>query len=405
MTVTLADVERARERQDDLSVVKQTPLEHSRSFSDFADADVHLKMEHLQRTGSFKTRGAYNKIAALADEGEIEQIVAASAGNHAQGVAIAATKLGMDATIVMPKSAPQAKVDATRGYGAEVVLHGRNFPAALERAKEMAEDPAVEFIPPYDDPLVIAGQGTIGMEIHEDLPAVDTVVAPIGGGGLISGVSAALAELAPDVRVVGVQAEEAATVPESLDKGIPTTIDDVDTVADGIATGGVSDLTFDLIEEHVDDVVVVSDQEIATAILLLLQRTKQLVEGAGAASVAAIMSEDLDVSGETVVPILSGGNLDMTTLQRLLSHALASNDQLVQLQVRVNERPGVLQEIATTIAEYDGNIREVTHERAVGDLDVGEADIIFTVETGGSQQSTRIKEAIEALGHEVKRQN
>ncbi|HKL28397.1 MAG TPA: threonine ammonia-lyase [Natrialbaceae archaeon] len=405
MTVTLADVERARERQDDLSVVKRTPLEHSRSFSDFADADVHLKMEHLQRTGSFKTRGAYNKIAALADEGEIEQIVAASAGNHAQGVAIAATKLGMDATIVMPKSAPQAKVDATRGYGAEVVLHGRNFPAALERAKEMAEDPAVEFIPPYDDPLVIAGQGTIGMEIHEDLPAVDTVVAPIGGGGLISGVSAALAELAPDVRVVGVQAEEAATVPESLDKGIPTTIDDVDTVADGIATGGVSDLTFDLIEEHVDDVVVVSDQEIATAILLLLQRTKQLVEGAGAASVAAIMSEDLDVSGETVVPILSGGNLDMTTLQRLLSHALASNDQLVQLQVRVNERPGVLQEIATTIAEYDGNIREVTHERAVGDLDVGEADIIFTVETGGSQQSTRIKEAIEALGHEVKRQN
>jgi len=405
MTVTLADVERARERQDDLSVVKQTPLEHSRSFSDFADADVHLKMEHLQRTGSFKTRGAYNKIAALADEGEIEQIVAASAGNHAQGVAIAATKLGMDATIVMPKSAPQAKVDATRGYGAEVVLHGRNFPAALERAKEMAEDPAVEFIPPYDDPLVIAGQGTIGMEIHEDLPAVDTVVAPIGGGGLISGVSAALAELAPDVRVVGVQAEEAATVPESLDKGIPTTIDDVDTVADGIATGGVSDLTFDLIEEHVDDVVVVSDQEIATAILLLLQRTKQLVEGAGAASVAAIMSEDLDVSGETVVPILSGGNLDMTTLQRLLSHALASNDQLVQLQVRVNERPGVLQEIATTIAEHDGNIREVTHERAVGDLDVGEADIIFTVETGGSQQSTRIKEAIEALGHEVKRQN
>jgi threonine dehydratase len=405
MTVTLADVERARERQDDPSVVKRTPLEYSRSFSDFADADVHLKMEHLQRTGSFKTRGAYNKIAALADEGTVEQIVAASAGNHAQGVAIAATKLGMDATIVMPKSAPQAKVDATRGYGADVVLHGRNFPAALERAKEMAEDPAVEFIPPYDDPLVIAGQGTIGMEIHEDLPDVDTVIAPIGGGGLISGVSAALAELAPDVRVVGVQAEEAATVPESLDKGIPTTIDDVDTVADGIATGGVSDLTFDLIERHVDEVVVVSDQEIATAILLLLQRTKQLVEGAGAASVAAMLSEDLDVSGETVVPILSGGNLDMTTLQRLLSHALASNDQLVQLQVRVNERPGTLQEIANTIAEHDGNIREVTHERAVGDLDVGEADIIFTVETGGSQQSARIKEAIEDLGHEVKRQN
>ncbi|MFW6376754.1 MAG: threonine ammonia-lyase [archaeon] len=405
MTVTLADVERARERQDDPSVVKRTPLEYSRSFSDFADADVHLKMEHLQRTGSFKTRGAYNEIAALADEGEIEQVVTASAGNHAQGVAIAATKLGMDATIVMPKSAPQAKVDATRGYGAEVVLHGRQFPAALERAKELAEDPAVEFIPPYDDPLVIAGQGTIGMEIHEDLPDLDTVIVPIGGGGLIGGVSVALAELAPDVRVVGVQAGEAATVPESLDKGIPTTIDDVDTVADGIATGGISDLTFDIIEQHVDDVVVVSDQEIATAILLLLQRTKQLVEGAGAASVAATLSDDLDVAGETVVPILSGGNLDMTTLQRLLSHALASNDQLVQLQVRVNERPGTLQEIANTIAEHDGNIREVTHERAVGDLDVGEADIIFTVETGGSQQSARIRKAIEDLGHEVKRQN
>jgi len=405
MTVTLADVERARERQDDPSVVKRTSLEYSRSFSRFADADVHLKMEHLQRTGSFKTRGAYNKIAALAEAGDVERIVAASAGNHAQGVAIAATKLGIDATIVMPSSAPQAKVDATRGYGAEVVLHGRNFQAALARATEIAEDPAVEFIPPYDDPLVIAGQGTIGLEIHEDLPDLDTVVVPIGGGGLISGVSTALAELAPDVRVVGVQAEEAATVPESLDKGIPTTIDDVDTVADGIATGGVSDLTFDLIEDHVDEVVVVSDQEIATAVLLLLQRAKQLVEGAGAASVAAVLSDDLDVSGEKVVPILSGGNLDMTTLQRLLSHALASNDQLVQLRVRVNERPGVLEDIANVIAANDGNIRDVSHERAVGGLDVGEAYITFMVETGGSQQSDRIQRAIDNLGHDVVRQN
>ncbi|MFQ3294542.1 MAG: threonine dehydratase [Halobacteriales archaeon] len=405
MSVTLADVERARERQDDPSVVKRTPLEYSRSFSEFADADVHLKMEHLQRTGSFKTRGAYNKIAALEEEGGVAQIVAASAGNHAQGVAIAATKLGIDSTIVMPSSAPQAKVDATRQYGAEVVLHGRNFPAALERAKEMAEDPAVEFIPPYDDPLVIAGQGTVGIEIHDALPDIDTVVVPIGGGGLISGVSAVLVERSPDVRVVGVQAEEAATVPESLDKGIPTTIDDVDTVADGIATGGVSELTFDLIEEHVDEVVVVSDQEIATALLLLLQRSKQLVEGAGAASVAATLSDALDVSGETVVPILSGGNLDMTTLQRLLSHALASNDQLIQLRVRVNERPGVLEDIANVIAANDGNIRDVSHERAVGDLDVGEAYITFTVETGGSQQSDRIQRAITNLGHDVVRQN
>jgi len=403
-TLTVEDVRAARERLDDEAIVRETPIDTSRSLSAFADADVHLKMEHLQRTGSFKTRGAYNKLSQV-DSDEVGQVVAASAGNHAQGVALAATKTGIPSTIVMPRNAPQAKVDATRSYGADVELEGDDFQGAMSHARWLAADDDALFVHAYDDPDIVAGQGTLGLEIAEQVPDVDTVVVPIGGGGLISGIGLALAATAPDARVVGVQASGAATVARSLDKGAPVTVDDPDTIADGIATGGISELTLGLIEEHVDEVVTVSDDEIARAILLLLERAKQLVEGAGAASVAAVLSDDLDVSDETILALLCGGNIDIPRLQEVLEHAMTDRTQLLRLQVRIEDRPGRMADVSERIAEQGANIREVRHDRTVDDLDVGEAYLAFQVVTSGRGQAENVVAAIEDGGYEVERVN
>jgi len=400
--VTLDDVEAARERFDE-AVVQRTGVDRSRSLSEMTGADVHLKMEHLQRTGSFKTRGAYNKLQQVAERGGIERVVAASAGNHAQGVALAATRTGIDSTIVMPENAPQAKVEATREYGADVELRGEDFQSAMAYARSLTEDEATAFVHAYDDPAIVAGQGTIGVEIHEQVPDADTVVVPIGGGGLIGGVSAALGELAPDVRVVGVQAEQAATVPESLDKGIPASIDSPKTIADGIATGGISELTLGLIEAHVDEVVTVSDDEIARAELLLLERAKQLVEAAGASSIAALLSDDLDVSGETVVPVLSGGNIDISMLQTVLTQALTERSQLLRLRIRIEDEPGEMTTLSGIIADTGANIRTVRHDRAVDDLRVGEAYLVFQVVTSGTAHAENIVEKVRDAGYEVER--
>lgn len=400
-SVTFDDIEAAISRLDDESVVKRTPVEKSTSLGRIVGGEVYLKMEHLQWTGSFKTRGAYNKLARCVSEGGIEHAVAASAGNHAQGVALAATTLDVDSTIVMPKTAPQTKIDATRGYGAAVELHGNDFQTAMAHAKELADGGESTFIHAYDDPDIIAGQGTLGVEMAEECPEVDTIVVPIGGGGLISGISLAFSEIAPDVRVVGVQAEKAVTVPKSLDKGFPETLDSVDTIADGIATGGVSELTLGIIDAHVDEIVTVSDSEIAHAVLLLLERAKQLVEGAGAAGVAAILSSDLDVEDETVMALLCGGNLDMTMLQTVLVHALTDRKQLLHLRVKIEDIPGRMAEISTLISEHDANIRSVRHERAIEDLDVGEAYLVFRIETSGVQHSNAITDAIEESGYDV----
>lgn len=404
-TVEFADIEAASDRLDDESVVKHTPVERSTSLGELTGGNVFLKMEHLQWTGSFKPRGAYNKIAQLVEDDATERVVAASAGNHAQGVALAATKLGMEATIVMPKPAPQAKVDATRGYGATVELVGQDFQEAMTHAQGLVEDDATAFVHAYDDPDIVAGQGTLGVEMCEDCTDVDTVVVPIGGGGLISGIATAFDKLSPDTRVVGVQAEGAATVPESLDKGIPETLDSVDTIADGIATGGISELTLSLIEEHVDEIVTVTDTEIARAILLLLERAKQVVEGAGAASVAAILSETLDVEDETVLALLCGGNLDMTMLQTVLVHALTDREQILRLRIRIDDRPGEMNEISGIIADHDANIRMVRHDRSVPELDVGEAYLVFQIETSGSGHARDVIRSIRDHGYEVRHEN
>ncbi|QCS40822.1 threonine ammonia-lyase [Natrinema versiforme] len=403
--VAFEDIEAARDRLDDESVVKPTPVERSTSLDELTGGEVHLKMEHLQWTGSFKTRGAYNKIAQCVAEGETERVVAASAGNHAQGVALAATELGVDSTIVMPRGAPQAKVDATRGYGADVELVGSDFREAMAHARGLVDDERTTFVHAYDDPAIVAGQGTLGLEMYDDLSSVDTVVVPIGGGGLISGIATAFAERSPETRIVGVQAAGASTVSESLRKGTAVSLDSVDTIADGIATGGISDLTLSLIEDRVDEVVTVTDGEIARAVLLLLERAKQVVEGAGAASVAAIVSDELDVRGETVMPLLSGGNLDMTMLQTVLVHALTDREQLLRLRVRIDDRPGKMEEVSGLIAERGANIQTVRHDRSAPELDVGEAHLVFQIETSGSGQSRAIVRSIRDRGYEVKHVN
>ncbi|RQG90075.1 threonine ammonia-lyase [Natrarchaeobius halalkaliphilus] len=402
MTVTISDIRRAQNRCDDDDVVRVTPIETSRTLDSEVGADVRLKMEHLQRTGSFKTRGAYNKLTKLTESGtDRTDVIAASAGNHAQGVALAATKAGLDSTIVMPKNAPQAKIDATKGYGGTVDLHGKTFRDAMGYAKSIADDDSV-FVHAYDDPDIVAGQGTLGLEIIEQVPDVDTVIVPIGGGGLIGGIATAIGERSPETRIIGVQADGAATVPESLEAGAPRTRESVQTIADGIATGGISDLTYQLITEYVDDVITVTDTEIAESVLFLLERTKQMVEGAGAISVAALRSGQLDVEGEVVVPLLCGGNLSMTDLQTVLTHGLTHRDQLVRLRVQIVDQPGEMNRISEAIGDHGANISDVSHERSAKDLDVGDAYLQFRIETSGSDQTERIVESIREMGYDVR---
>ncbi|WP_123619826.1 threonine ammonia-lyase [Halorubrum sp. CSM-61] len=411
-SVTIANVEAAADRLEPAAIVQRTPVERSRSLSERCGADVRLKMEHLQRTGSFKTRGAYNAISRAVERAadgtdgpDIERVVAASAGNHAQGVALAASGAEIDATIVMPESAPAAKIEATRGYGAEVVLRGSAFPEAMAHAQTLIDEPGVHFVHAFDDPDVVAGQGTLGLEVLDQVPDVDTVLVPVGGGGLAGGVAAAVKARSPETRVVGVQTEGASTLSESLAAGELVTREEPDTIADGIATGGLSELTFGLLNEHLDDAVVVSDDDVAAAILLLLERAKQMIEGAGATAAAALLNDDavddLDVAGETVVPLLCGGNIDVTTLKEVVTHALVDRDQLIELSVRIDDTPGTMGEISTLIGGERANIRTVRHERSRPDLPVGDADLVFEVETNGPAHVDRVLKAVREAGYEV----
>jgi len=401
MTVSLADVREARERIRRVERMRETPVRQSATLGETVGADLWLKLEHFQKTGSFKPRGAYNRICQIAERGEADRVVAASAGNHAQGVAFAATECGLDSLVFMPETAPQAKIDATRGYGATVELRGDTFADAMAAAQECADKPGTAFVHAYDDAEVIAGQGTLGLELLEQVPDLDTVVVPIGGGGLISGVATAMQAAESDVRVVGVQAEDAATAPQSLRKGEPVENENPNTIADGIATGSLSDQTFEIIQGRVDEVVTVDDTEIANATLWLLERTKQMVEGAAAASVAPLLSGELDVDG-TVVPLLCGGNIDIATLQDVLTRALVDRRQFVTIRIRIDDRPGVLGELASLFGKHDTNIRDVRHDRSEQGLPVGEADIVARLTTPSEAAIERIVEDIENAGYTVR---
>lgn len=387
----------ARGRVD--GTVRHTPLEHSTTFSERTGAEIHLKLELFQRTGAFKIRGATNRIATLSESEQDAGVVTASAGNHAQGVAIAATRAGVDSTIVMPEHAPISKVKATEGYGSTVVLHGVDYNEAQAHAHEIEREEERTYLHAFDDWSVMAGQGTIGLEIMDDCPDVDAVVVPIGGGGLIAGVATAVKEIDPEVRVIGVQAEGASSVVDSLTAGEIVELDTVDTIADGIATRRVGDKPFRVIQERVDDVVTVSDSEIAMAITLLLERSKVLAEGAGATALAAVLGRAFEFeSNETIVPVLSGGNIDPNVLTTVLMRGLVQSGRYVRLKTILKDRPGALMELSEIIAENRANVYAIKHDRTARDIGMSSAEVELDLETRGHDHVEQLIVSLEERG-------
>jgi len=377
---TIADIWRARDALR--GHIGVTPMLHSRTFSAMTGTDVYLKAENLQRSGSFKIRGATYRIAQLTPEERKGGVIAASAGNHAQGVAIAAQSLGIPCTIVMPEGAPLAKLMATQSYGATVVLHGVAYDDAYAHACELQRELGATFIHAFNDPAIIAGQGTIGLEILTEVPDADVIIVPIGGGGLIAGIATAAKALRPNVEIIGVQAAGANSTQRSLAAGQPTIMPTVNTIADGISTKTPGALPFSIIQQHVSRVVTVEDEETASAILLLLERCKLLVEGAGAVGIAALLKPGLlDLVGKRVVVVLSGGNIDMNLIGRFIEFGLAAQGRILVLHTVLMDRPGALMQLLELIAAQGVNLREVTHRRAMPLLPVQQVEVTMTLET------------------------
>jgi threonine dehydratase len=380
---TLADIQEARQRL--LGIAELTPIYLSESFSRRCGREVRLKAENLQRTGAFKVRGAVNKLTTLSPEERAAGVVAASAGNHGQAVAWAARELGIHARIFVPDTAPMAKVEACRNYGAETVLSGEYFEDAMAAAIVYVEETGGTFIHPYEDQLVVAGQGTIGLELLEQEPDVETVLIPIGGGGLALGISTALRALRPEVRIVGVEAGR---------EGY--------TIADGIAVKVPSDFTIPLLEDLLDDIVSVTDEEISEAIVLLMERAKLVVEGAGAVGVAALLSGKAGASG-TAVPILSGGNIDPTLLISVMRHGLTVAGRYLVARTQIADRPGELIKLLSLVAEERGNLIAVEHHREGMDIPVSATEVELTIVTRDEEHCLRLVEAMEERGYKVQR--
>ncbi|MES3161824.1 MAG: threonine ammonia-lyase [Halorubrum sp.] len=398
--LTLSAIRDARERVDE--VARTTPLERSRTFSEMTGADVHLKLENLQRTGAFKIRGATNRIATLPDVDREAGVVTASAGNHAQGVALAAQRAGVDATVVMPRFAPVSKVKATRGYGANVRLEGVDYEEAQAYAHELEREHGLTYVHAFDDPAVMAGQGTLGLEVVDQCPDLDTVVVPIGGGGLIAGVAVAIKEQHPNVRVVGVQAEGAASAPASLEADERRELDSVDTIADGIATRSVGEQPFEVMREYVDEAVVVDDREIALALTLLLERSKTLVEGAGAVSLAAVLSDAFTYGAdETIVAALCGGNIDLNRLGTVIRRGLVQMGRYLKITIDLKDRPGELERVASIVARTGANVYAVHHDRTSRDVAVNAAELELELETDDADHAADIVDELQAEGYDV----
>jgi len=396
--LSLADIEAARELLT--GIVRVTPLEESRPLSVALGVPTWLKCEHLQRAGSYKVRGAYTRIARLTGAERARGVVAASAGNHAQGVALAAELLGARATVFMPEGAPLPKVTATRNYGAAIEYAGNTVDDALVAAEDFAAHTGAVLIHPFDHRDVIAGQGTVGLEILDQCPEVATIVAAVGGGGLISGVAVAVKALKPDVRIIGVQAAGAASYPPSLAAGAPVKLAESTTIADGIAVLRPGKLTFAHVTDLVDDIVTVSDDDLSSALLVLLERHKMVVEPAGAASVAALLSGAVPVIGPTVA-VLSGGNIDPMLLLRVIQHGLASAGRFLRLSVRCGDRPGELARLLAEIAETRANVVDITHTRESPRLSFGEVEVALSVETRGPEHSAALISALRGTGYLV----
>lgn len=399
---TLSDVEAARKRLH--GVVHRTPVTPSHTFSERTGADVHLKLENLQRTGSFKIRGAYNKIASLEAAQRASGVVAASAGNHAQGVALGAKLAGIPATIVMPERASITKAEAVRGYGAELILFGRDYNEAEARAKQIEKERGMAFVHAFNDSLVMAGQGTLGLELIEDVPDVETILVPVGGGGLLAGIATAVKAKRPDVRVIGVEATGASKLGDSLRKGSTQMLPSVNTIADGLAARKIGDYCFEAIQKHVTEVVSVDEDEIAAAILLLLERAKTLVEGAGAVALAGLLSGQVKTKpGERVAVVLSGGNIDVTLLDHILQRGLSQTGRLVTIRTVLEDRPGALRDLLSLLATLGANVESIEHQRTKLDISLGKAEVHLRLDTRSAEHVSEILKVMNEKGYAVRR--
>ena len=397
-TVTLADIEAAREVLTGVSIT--TPMEESRWLTGLAGGPVHLKCENLQRTGSFKIRGAYLRMSRLSAEERAFGVVAASAGNHAQGVALAAQMLDIKATVFMPEGAPIPKEKATRGYGAEVVFEGRYIDQALLAARRFAEETGAVLIHPFDHEDIVAGQGTCGLEVLDQMPGLRTLLVPTGGGGLVAGMATAIKALRPDVRVVAVQAAGAAALPESLTRGVPTPLESMTTMADGIAVGCPGVVPFQAMQAYVDDVVTVSEESLARAVLALVERAKMVVEPAGAAAVAAIL-DDPSAYATPAVAVLSGGNIDPLLLGKVIRHGMAAAGRYLHLRVCIPDIPGGLARLLGELAGAQANVLEVMHERISPTLNLDEVEVQVQLETRGDQHAERVLSRLRERGYRI----
>lgn len=367
----------------------------------FCDNHIFLKTENIQSTGSFKVRGAYFKISELTEEEKKRGVIACSAGNHAQGVALAATKHGVKSLICLPEGAPISKIQATKGYGADLCLVKGVYDDAYQKALELKEQYGYTFVHPFDDEDVIAGQGTVALEILEDMPKVDAIVVPIGGGGLISGIAYTIKNLKSKIKVYGVQAEGAPSMYRSVKEGAPITLDEVNTIADGIAVKHPGTLTYELTKKYVDDIFTVSEDEIATAIVTLMERKKMVAEGAGAVSVAAAMFNKLPLKDKNVVCIVSGGNIDVNKLSRVITRGLINSGRRCSLTLRLMDKPGQFSEVARVLAEHGANVISAFHERASTDADINFCYIKLDLETRDFEHIETIKHALEAEGFRI----
>ncbi|HEV2398689.1 MAG TPA: threonine ammonia-lyase [Candidatus Sulfotelmatobacter sp.] len=374
--------------------IRVSPCPFSESFSNATNNSIYLKLDNQQRTGAFKERGALNKLLLLGKEERSRGVIAASAGNHAQGVAYHAGKHGIRARIVMPLPTPLTKVSATKAYGAEVLLHGANYDEAYEKAVEQTQSEGLTLIHAFDDDTVIAGQGTLGLEILQQHPDIEVIVSPIGGGGLIGGIACAVKESKPSVKVYGVQPARLPSMKAAVAEGKPVTLQSAKTIADGIAVRRAGERTLPLVQKYVDDIVTVEEEEIANAILLLLEREKTLAEGAGAAAIAAILNRKLPLERKRVAVLVCGGNIDVTLLSRIIERGLVKDGRLVRLRVHLPDYPGALHKLTGILAEHRANIVETAYDRAYHGVNLGDTAIDITMETRGPDH---IAELISAL--------
>jgi threonine dehydratase len=395
--IQLSDVQAAlgRIRAD----IRVSPCPRSETFSAVTGNSIYLKMDNQQRTGAFKERGALNRILSLSPDERARGVIAASAGNHAQGVSYHAGRHGVRARIVMPLPTPLTKVSATRAYGAEVVLHGANYDEAYGKAMELSQQDSLVLIHAFDDESVIAGQGTLGLEILQQHPDVEVIVSPIGGGGLIGGVACAVKESRPSVKVYGVQPSRIPSMKAAIAAGKPVTLDSAKTIADGIAVRRAGDYTLPLVQKYVDDIVTVEEEEIANAILLLLEREKTLAEGAGAAAIAAILNRKIQLQNKRVAVLVCGGNIDVTLLSRIIERGLVKDGRLVRLRVHLPDYPGALHRLTGILADHRANIVETSYDRAYHGVNLGDTAIDITMETRGPQHITELISALAGAGY------